>query len=78
MSNKLLFFAVASVALSIGAAYAQTGAAQVQGIVTDTSGAVIPNAVVLLDNPQTGGKFETKTNGSGFYIFPSVRRATTS
>ena len=73
MSNKILFFAIASVALSMGAAYAQTGAAQVQGIVSDTSGAVIPNAVVLLENPQTGGKFETKTNGSGFYIFPSVQ-----
>ena len=54
MANKLLLFSIASVALSMGIAYAQTGAAQVQGIVSDSSGAVIPNAVVLLENPQTG------------------------
>jgi hypothetical protein len=34
---------------------------------------VIPNASVTLDDPQTGSRFETKTNGAGLYIFPSVK-----
>src|SRR5437762_1847885 len=56
-----------------GAAYAQTGAAQVQGAVTDATGAVVPNAAVTLKNTQTGNQFETKTNEVGFFIFPSVQ-----
>src|SRR3954470_9486308 len=70
---KKLFIACGLYALAATAVYAQTGAAQVQGIVSDASGAVIPNADVTLENPQTSSKFDTKTNGSGLYIFPSLR-----
>lgn len=70
--NKLVIACVVCVLATTGL-QAQTGAAQVQGIVTDASGAVIPNAEVVLESPQTGSGFDTKTNGSGLYIFPSLR-----
>jgi len=72
MSRKTVVFA-ALFFLTLSAAYAQTGAAQIQGTVSDSSGAVVPNADVSLDNPQTGAKLETKTNGAGLYIFPSIQ-----
>ena len=70
--RKLLLACTLAVLATTGL-YAQTGAAQVQGIVSDASGAVIPNADVVLESPQTGSRFDTKTNGSGVYIFPSLR-----
>ena len=33
--------------------WAQTGVGQIQGTITDTSGAVIPNAAVTLEHIQT-------------------------
>src|SRR5947209_2862325 len=70
--KKLLVVCALAVLATTGL-YAQTGAAQVQGIVSDASSAVIPNADVILENPQTGSRFDTKTNGSGLYIFASLR-----
>src|SRR4051812_6106275 len=64
---------VACLTLITASVHAQTGAAQLQGTVSDSTGAVVPNAAVALSNPQTGGKFETTTNGTGVYIFPSIQ-----
>src|ERR1051325_827610 len=54
-------------------AYGQTGAAQIQGTVTDASGAVIPNAVVTATNTQTANRFDTTTNSVGSFVFPSLQ-----
>jgi hypothetical protein len=59
--------------LAAAAVYAQTGVGQIQGVVADSSGAVIPNALVALDSAGTGNKFETRTSGVGFYVFPSLQ-----
>ena len=55
------------------ACFAQTGVGQIQGEVTDASGAVIPNAVVAIDNPQTGNRLQTTTSSAGIYVFPSLQ-----
>jgi hypothetical protein len=55
-----------------------TGVAQAQfsssieGTVTDSSGAVIPNAKVVVTGMTTGVAIPTKTNGTGFYKFPAL------
>jgi len=51
---------------------AQTGAGNIQGTVSDASGAVVPGAKVTLVQTQTGLKYNATTNGAGFYVFPSV------
>ena len=51
---------------------AQTGVGQIQGTVTDPSGAVVPNATIVLTNVQTDNRFQTTSSGVGFYVFPSL------
>ena len=52
-------------------AFAQSGA--VLGVVSDTSGAVIPNASVTISNTATGVTTTTKTDIQGLYVFPYVQ-----
>jgi len=56
-----LFFAAAF------AAFGQT--ATINGIVTDSSGAVIPGAQVTLTNTETGLNQKATSSGSGAYNF---------
>ena len=51
-------------------AFAQN--AQIQGQVSDASGAVIPKALVRAVNQQTGTERKVQTNGSGQYIVPGL------
>jgi len=53
------------------AAHAQFSAS-VLGTVTDTAGAAVPNASVVLHNVDTGVDFPAMTNGAGIYRFSSV------
>ncbi|MGH9620055.1 MAG: carboxypeptidase regulatory-like domain-containing protein, partial [Bryobacteraceae bacterium] len=48
---------------------AQTSRGEVQGVVTDSSGAVVPNATVTLLNVNTGVSTVRKTSNAGIYIF---------
>ena len=48
------------------------GTASIQGVVTDTSGAVIQNATVTITNDATQVKHSTATSGSGLYSFPNI------
>ena len=50
------------------ALHAQNSTAKVTGTITDSTGAVIPGAVVTLANEQTGVKLEGKSNDSGIYL----------
>ncbi|HTV81457.1 MAG TPA: carboxypeptidase regulatory-like domain-containing protein [Acidobacteriaceae bacterium] len=47
-------------------------AATLSGTVADTSGAVIPNATVVLTNPATHQQKTTTSSGSGFYSFSEL------
>jgi hypothetical protein len=57
--------------LSTGAALAQFSSS-IEGTVTDSSGAVVPHAKVVLTGTTTGVANSTTTNGAGFYKFPSL------
>ncbi|MFN7922793.1 MAG: carboxypeptidase regulatory-like domain-containing protein [Bryobacteraceae bacterium] len=67
------YLAVLLCALSVPAGYAQTGAAQIQGTVTDVTGAVIAGATVTVENTRTGGRFESSSNSAGTYQFPTLQ-----
>jgi outer membrane receptor protein involved in Fe transport len=46
--------------------------ATIVGVVTDSQGAVVPNATVTATNTATGIVFTAKTTGSGNYVFPNL------
>jgi len=48
------------------------GSQAVLGTVKDTTGAVVPGAVVILSNTATGIPLKTTTNATGNYQFPSI------
>ncbi|HEX8922466.1 MAG TPA: carboxypeptidase-like regulatory domain-containing protein, partial [Pyrinomonadaceae bacterium] len=49
-------------------ATAQTVTGTLQGTVSDTNGAVVPNATVTVRNVETGLERTLSTNGEGFYV----------
>lgn len=53
-------------------AVGQTNAATLNGVVTDSSGAVIPKASLKLENIATGTVRSGETNGSGQFVMPSL------
>lgn len=53
-------------------AISQSVNAAVHGAVTDATGAVVPGATVTALNTSTGISTIGKTDGSGYYIFPSL------
>jgi hypothetical protein len=54
-------------------ASAQTDQGAIVGVVTDSTGAVIPNADVTLTAVDTGLVLKTKSNGSGNYFFAPIK-----
>ena len=48
------------------------GSASIQGTITDSTGAFIPNAAVTLTDTATQVKLSTKSDDSGVYVFPNV------
>jgi Carboxypeptidase regulatory-like domain len=64
LATLLLLFA-------LPALHAQT-TAQISGIVTDNTGAVIPGANVALVNEATQDTRVVKSNGEGLYSFPAL------
>ena len=50
----------------------QAGAGNIQGTVSDASGAVIPNATVTVTDVSTQVKHITKSDKAGVYVFPGL------
>jgi hypothetical protein len=63
---------VASMALQTETAHAQFGSASVLGYVRDNSGAMVPSAIVKLNNVATNVTQTTQTDKDGKYEFDSV------
>ena len=53
--------------LLAGVAYAQTGQGILTGSVTDSSGALVPGATVLVRNQNTGFVYNAVTTQEGIY-----------
>jgi len=59
-------------------AWAQTATTSLRGTVSDSRGAVLPEATVTLTNPDTGFSRMAKTDGQGVYQFLQVAPGTYS
>src|SRR6266699_1672550 len=70
VASALILVGAAFVVSSIAFGQGATGA--ITGTVTDTTGAVIPNAKLVLLNTATGAERTALTNGTGNYVFPEV------
>lgn len=57
-------------------AYGQADTGRINGTVTDSTGAAIPNATITLVNPETGLKLSGTSNGSGELNIPAVPAGT--
>jgi len=66
------FFLVLFLTVSATAWGQIAGTANIQGTVSDSSGAVVPNATVTLTNQATGVKHVTQSDGSGVFVFPGM------
>lgn len=69
---RLLAFSI----LSAAAAYSQSDLATIRGSVTDQSGAVVPNAKIVLTNKQTNISREVQTSDAGDFEVPFVNQGT--
>ncbi|MCS6874199.1 MAG: Plug and carboxypeptidase regulatory-like domain-containing protein [Pyrinomonadaceae bacterium] len=68
----LLLLCTALLAFLIVEVASQGTTSRVTGVVTDTTGAVVPGATVTLTNEATGTSATTQTNASGVYVFDLV------
>ncbi len=66
-------FAVLAALLMVTAVPAQQPTAQITGIITDSSGAVVPAAQIKVVNTETGMHWEAQSNESGNYAFSNLR-----
>jgi hypothetical protein len=71
MRGLLSFFALSAVFLGlVGLCVAQTPTGTLQGMVTDPSGAAVPDATVHITNTATNESRELKTDAGGRYVQP--------
>ncbi|MGA8938604.1 MAG: carboxypeptidase-like regulatory domain-containing protein, partial [Acidobacteriaceae bacterium] len=47
-----------------------------RGVVTDSSGALVPNATITLSDKSNGNTYHALSNASGYYVFPVITPAT--
>lgn len=64
--------AILLAATALPGAAQNTNTGEIKGIVTDPSGAVVPNVAVTVTNIQTGIVSRTTTDGAGLYDVPSL------
>ena len=67
-----VFCFVAVLLLATKANAQVAGAGNIQGTVSDASGAVIPNATVTVTDVSTQVKHITKSDKAGVYVFPGL------
>jgi hypothetical protein len=78
MKSFKLFVALLFILFTFGAGFvaAQSDRGTIRGTVTDPTGAVVPNARVVLTGTETGETREVTTSEEGIYVFPELRAAT--
>src|SRR5690242_9145269 len=70
MSATCRFACVSLVSLAI--AWGQSSSSAILGLVTDSSGAVVPGAAVAATHTDTNQSYQTVTTGDGYFQIPSV------
>ena len=70
MSIRAHLRAVLFVSLTIPAVFAQGERGTITGTVTDSSGAIVPQANVTLRSVSTNISSRSESNNSGIYVFP--------
>ncbi len=55
------------------AGWAQSTLGTITGLVSDSTGAIIPNAEVVATNMATGVRVQTKSSGTGNYVIPNLQ-----
>jgi len=72
-SKKPYIFVCLLTSLLSAVVFAQVGnQASVEGIVTDPSGAMVPNVAIKLTNTGTGAALTGTSNESGYFRFPVI------
>src|SRR5256885_16611225 len=69
---RILLSLIGLLVLSALSALAQLSTSSLNGVVRDPTGAVVPNASVVLRNSDTGVEHRTATNGTGTYVFSDI------
>lgn len=72
-STRFLILAVFCFVLGIGNAFAQAGTGGITGVVSDSTGAVVPNATVKAVSSATGSQQTTTASSEGVYNFTLLR-----
>ncbi|MGH9783019.1 MAG: carboxypeptidase-like regulatory domain-containing protein, partial [Terriglobia bacterium] len=67
-----VFCVLAIAALSSASLYGQGVSAAIQGTITDSTGAVIPGAMIAVTNLETGLQRSVSSNNSGLYVLPNL------
>ena len=65
-----LLAALMGICLIVGTAMAQVKSSAITGIVTDASGALVPDATIVVTNEETNVTVQAKSNGAGEYTVP--------
>ncbi len=71
MPSRRSILALSALVLASTSTFAQT-TSTVIGVVTDSSGAIMPGVTVVLSNPSTGVKYEVRTDSVGSYRLANV------
>jgi hypothetical protein len=72
--RRCVAFVMASLLVMTGELSAQTDRGTIQGLVTDSTGAVVPSARVEIVQADTNSTVTLATNGDGFYTVPNLPR----
>jgi hypothetical protein len=72
LATKKLGTALALLVLAVAPALAQINSGSMSGTVSDTTGAVIPNAKITATEAQTGTVYNTVANSAGIYTLPTL------
>jgi len=76
--NRILLIVIALATLFVLplSAYAQTDQGRIAGTVTDSNGALVPGAAVVVKSERTGEERTAVTNEVGYFIVSALRPST--
>lgn len=75
-SIKFLTAAIFCLLIGVGLTFAQPATGNIAGDVTDSTGAVVPNATIVLSNPLTGFEKTATTSNEGIFGFSLLKPGT--